>query len=64
MDLLHFIFAFNVGTCLIVLLGCYRLHRSYDDRTDGKEYAPVNLAGISGAMLSVVLMSGVARMFV
>jgi hypothetical protein len=64
MDLLHFIFAFNVGTCLVVLLACYRLHRSYDDRTDGKEYTPLNLAGISGAVLSVGLLGGVATMFV
>jgi hypothetical protein len=64
MTLLHFILAFNVGTCLVILLGCYHLYRSYDDRTDGKTPTPINMAGISGAALSVGLMSGIATMFV
>ncbi len=70
MDLLHIILAFNLVTTLGILVGGYVLYRGdgvalsrpSPDRYNGR-HALFNLAGLSGAVLALGLMSGVARMF-
>ena len=64
MDLLHVILAFNLVTSLSVLVSCYAMHYYFDPTPNGKPRARLNAAGMSGAALGLVLMSGIATLFV
>jgi hypothetical protein len=64
MDLLHVILSFNLVTSLGILAACYALHRSYDPTVNRKTRARLNFAGMSGAALTLGLMSGIATLFI
>lgn len=64
MDLLHVILAFNLVTSITVLIGSYAMHHYYDPTPNGKPRAKINVAGMSGAALGLILMSGVVTLFV
>ncbi|TAG47435.1 MAG: hypothetical protein EAZ30_09575 [Betaproteobacteria bacterium] len=64
MDALHFVLAFNLSTCLVILVGCYVLSLRYDEHAE-KVFTPsVNFASLAGAALSLGLLGGVATMFI
>jgi hypothetical protein len=56
--------AFNLVTAITVLVSSYAMHHYFDPTPDGKPRAKINFAGISGAALGLVLMSGIATLFV
>ncbi len=64
MDALQFVLAFNLSTCIVMLIGCYVLSRRYDTPTESRSVPSINVAGVSGAVLSIGLLSGLATMFV
>jgi hypothetical protein len=69
MDLLHFVFAFNLVTAIFILAGAYYLHYKYDEKIDAKPYEYIGYsgaqaAGIAGAMIGVGLLSGLVTLFV
>ena len=64
MDLLHVILAFNLVTTITVLVSSYAMHHYYDSTPNGKPRAKINIAGMSGAALGLVLMSGIVTLFV
>jgi hypothetical protein len=64
MDLLHVILAFNVVTSITALVSFYAMQHYDDPTSNGKPRAGFNYAGMSGAALGLILMSGIVTLFI
>jgi hypothetical protein len=64
MDLLHVILAFNLVTSITALVSFYAMQHRYDPTPNGRPRTTINFAGMSGAALGLILMSGIVTLFI